>query len=113
MRKAEGSSDTKRRRPFGTLDFNSKVGHKQLGNQGKKVGASAPSEPPGGAKEKNKPVAITANLFALMTSGFLGGVPQPLGVGGRGFEPRRTESESVVLPLDDPPKDVRRKFYHR
>ena len=23
--------------------------------------------------------------------------------GGRGFEPRLTESESVVLPLDDPP----------
>ena len=23
--------------------------------------------------------------------------------GGRGFEPRQTESESVVLPLDDPP----------
>ena len=25
--------------------------------------------------------------------------------GGRGFEPRLTESESVVLPLDDPPVD--------
>ena len=24
--------------------------------------------------------------------------------GGRGFEPRLTESESAVLPLDDPPK---------
>ena len=24
--------------------------------------------------------------------------------GGLGFEPRLTESESVVLPLDDPPK---------
>ena len=25
-------------------------------------------------------------------------------VGGLGFEPRLTESESVVLPLDDPPE---------
>lgn len=25
-------------------------------------------------------------------------------VGGLGFEPRYTESESVVLPLDDPPE---------
>ena len=25
--------------------------------------------------------------------------------GGLGFEPRLTESESVVLPLDDPPKE--------
>ncbi len=24
--------------------------------------------------------------------------------GGQGFEPRLTESESAVLPLDDPPK---------
>ncbi len=29
--------------------------------------------------------------------------------GGRGFEPRLTESESVVLPLDDPPIDNRVK----
>ena len=27
--------------------------------------------------------------------------------GGRGFEPRLTESESVVLPLDDPPFGTR------
>ena len=26
--------------------------------------------------------------------------------GGPGFEPRFTESESVVLPLNDPPKPV-------
>ena len=25
--------------------------------------------------------------------------------GGLGFEPRQAESESAVLPLDDPPKD--------
>lgn len=25
--------------------------------------------------------------------------------GGLGFEPRLTESESAVLPLDDPPKE--------
>lgn len=29
--------------------------------------------------------------------------------GGRGFEPRLTESESVVLPLDDPPLIVGRR----
>jgi hypothetical protein len=27
--------------------------------------------------------------------------------GGLGFEPRLAESESAVLPLDDPPSDVR------
>ena len=30
--------------------------------------------------------------------------------GGLGFEPRLTESESVVLPLDDPPKEPLRGF---
>ena len=29
-----------------------------------------------------------------------------LKTGGRGFEPQLTESESVVLPLDDPPSLV-------
>jgi hypothetical protein len=32
--------------------------------------------------------------------------------GRRGFEPRFTESESVVLPLNDPPADVK-PSYHR
>ena len=30
--------------------------------------------------------------------------------GGLGFEPRLTESESVVLPLDDPPKKQKLKI---
>lgn len=30
--------------------------------------------------------------------------------GGLGFEPRLTESESVVLPLDDPPSGLRYRF---
>src|SRR5688572_19624747 len=36
--------------------------------------------------------------------------------GGLGFEPRLTESESVVLPLDDPPSFCRKRprpFRHR
>lgn len=31
--------------------------------------------------------------------------------GGLGIEPRLTESESVVLPLDDPPKTAGSSFY--
>ena len=31
------------------------------------------------------------------------GRPLVMLAGGRGFEPRLTESESAVLPLDDPP----------
>ncbi len=31
--------------------------------------------------------------------------------GGLGFEPRLTESESVVLPLDDPPRVYQRLEY--
>ncbi len=34
-----------------------------------------------------------------------------LKAGGRGFEPRLTDSESAVLPLDEPPKQM--AFYHR
>lgn len=29
--------------------------------------------------------------------------------GGLGFEPRQAESESAVLPLDDPPTEAARK----
>lgn len=32
--------------------------------------------------------------------------------GGRGFEPRHTDPESAVLPLDEPPVIVRAVFYH-
>jgi hypothetical protein len=32
--------------------------------------------------------------------------------GGLGFEPRLAESESAVLPLDDPPTGYRRATYH-
>ena len=33
------------------------------------------------------------------------GVPAPVLAGGQGFEPRLTDPKSVVLPLDDPPKN--------
>ena len=32
--------------------------------------------------------------------------------GGKGFEPLYTDSESAVLPLDEPPEWVRQLFYH-
>ena len=32
--------------------------------------------------------------------------------GGKGFEPLQTDSESAVLPLDEPPIWVRALFYH-
>ena len=32
--------------------------------------------------------------------------------GGRGFEPRHTDPESAVLPLDEPPTE-RKVLYHR
>jgi hypothetical protein len=36
-----------------------------------------------------------------------GRTPLPEVAGGLGFEPRLTESESAVLPLDDPPPEPR------
>ena len=42
----------------------------------------------------------------------LGVLPNPLKelTGGKGVEPLFTESESVVLPLNDPPTSVSRKW---
>lgn len=37
-------------------------------------------------------------------------MPQEM-AGGLGFEPRLAESESAVLPLDDPPAGARRAVY--
>src|ERR1051326_6265756 len=36
-------------------------------------------------------------------------IPRPL-AGGLGFEPRQAESESAVLPLDDPPSGISAGF---
>ncbi len=33
--------------------------------------------------------------------------------GGRGFEPRFTESESVVLPLNDPPVQIEEPHFYK
>src|SRR3990172_4518113 len=51
----------------------------------------------------------------MLTAGFWAGLDlrtEHLQAGGRGFEPRLTDPESAVLPLDEPPVK-RGKFYHR
>lgn len=52
-------------------------------------------------------VLLQTILLNQNTSGKSGGV-----AGGKGFEPLLTDSESVVLPLDEPPMNQRAVFYH-
>jgi hypothetical protein len=53
--------------------------------------------PLGAALGYNGPAALISVIMS-MTHGFAGKL-----AGGLGFEPRQAESESAVLPLDDPP----------
>lgn len=53
-----------------------------------------PSVPPVSHGQKKKGLAVKPTPCFILA-------------GGRGFEPRLAESESAVLPLDDPPKVLR------
>lgn len=54
--------------------------------------------------EVNPPLQFSNTQRQDIKKGLLKGLMDLDLAGGGGFEPPLTESESVVLPLDDPPK---------